>query len=77
LWAALGAELCSGIDAVLDIVGFDEQRMRADVIVTGEDRSDAQSAEGKVLSGVLRGAGSVPVYAIAGQVALTHKKSRR
>lgn len=49
---ALGAELTSGIDAVLDLVHFDEEALAADIVVTGEGSLDAQSLEGKVPVGV-------------------------
>ncbi len=51
--AFLGAELTPGIEAVLDAVRFDELLKSADLVVTGEGRVDGQSAEGKVVSGVL------------------------
>jgi glycerate kinase len=70
LWAALGASLVSGIDTVLDAVDFERQVRDADLVITGEGRLDAQSAEGKVVAGVLRRSGSVPVHVAAGQVAL-------
>jgi glycerate kinase len=70
LWAVLGASLVSGIDTVLDSVDFERHVRDADVVITGEGRLDAQSAEGKVVAGVLRRAGSVPVHVAAGQVAL-------
>jgi glycerate kinase len=52
LWAAHDAQLVSGIDHVLDIVGFDELLRGADAVVTGEGRLDGQSAQGKVIAGV-------------------------
>ena len=70
LWAVLGASLVSGIDTVLDAVDFERQVRDADLVITGEGRLDAQSAEGKVVAGVLRRSGSVPVHVAAGQVAL-------
>lgn len=70
LWGVLGASLTSGIDAVLDAAGFEDHLAGADVIITGEGRLDSQSAEGKVISGVLSRAGAVPVHVTAGQVTL-------
>ena len=52
--AFLGAELKSGIEAILDLVGFDACLDGADLVITGEGRIDGQSAGGKVLSGVTR-----------------------
>lgn len=45
--AALGAELVPGAETVLDLVGFDGRVGRADLVVTGEGRVDATTAEGK------------------------------
>jgi glycerate kinase len=44
---ALGAELRSGADAVLDHLGFDEALRGADLMLTGEGSFDAQSLAGK------------------------------
>ncbi len=51
---ALNAHLRSGIDAVLDLASFDVRLAEAALVLTGEGRSDAQSALGKVPSGVIR-----------------------
>ena len=66
--AFLDAELRSGIDCVLDLVGFDEVVARADICVTGEGHLDAQTAGGKVIEGVARhcAAAGVPCVAIVG-----------
>lgn len=48
----LGAGMRSGIDTVLDLVGFDRYLEDADLVVTGEGRTDWQSCCGKVLQGV-------------------------
>ena len=50
--AMLGAELLPGIEQVLNLVGFDELVSGCDLCVTGEGHADAQSAHGKVVSGV-------------------------
>lgn len=65
---AVGAELRSGIDAVLDLVGFDEQLRGVDLVVTGEGNMDAQSAAGKAPVGVARRAkrAGKPVVAVVG-----------
>jgi glycerate kinase len=47
LWA-YGAQLRPGAAFVLDAIGFDERLSRADAVVSGEGRFDAQSLEGKV-----------------------------
>ncbi|MBP5749926.1 MAG: glycerate kinase, partial [Firmicutes bacterium] len=48
----LGAQMRSGCDAVLDLVGFDELLAKADIVITGEGRIDWQSSHGKVVYGV-------------------------
>lgn len=68
--AFLGGRLRSGIDMVLDAVGFDEKIKGADLILTGEGSIDRQSLMGKVLSGVLKRAKNqnVPLVVVSGQV---------
>ena len=69
--ALLGGTMQSGIDAVLDVTGFDRQLEGADLVITGEGRIDSQSADGKVISGVARRtkAKGMPLIAIAGGIA--------
>ena len=69
--ALLGGTIQSGIDAVLDVTGFDRQLEGADLVITGEGRIDSQSADGKVVSGVARRtrAKGIPLIAIAGGIA--------
>ena len=71
LHALLGARMKSGIDLVLDAAGFDTQLQDANLVITGEGRIDAQTASGKVASGILRRAqaAGVPVVAVGGRVA--------
>jgi len=45
--AALGGELVSGADLVLDLIRFDERARGADLVVTGEGTVDATTFEGK------------------------------
>lgn len=52
LMAFTNAQVCRGIDTVLDIAGFDEYAEAADLIITGEGRLDSQSIHGKVPIGV-------------------------
>lgn len=69
--ALLGGMIQSGIDAVLDVTGFDRQLEGTDLVITGEGRIDSQSAGGKVISGVARRtkAKGIPLIAIAGGIA--------
>lgn len=52
--AFMGAEIRSGIDFVLDALQFDQVIAGSDLIITGEGRTDAQSAMGKAISAVAR-----------------------
>ena len=65
---ALGAELRSGGETVLDLVGFDDRVRDADLVVTGEGNMDEQSAAGKAPVGVARRAKRYgkPVVAVVG-----------
>ena len=65
---ALGAELRSGVETVLDLVGFDERVRDVDLVITGEGNMDEQSAAGKAPVGVARRAKRCgkPVVAVVG-----------
>ena len=65
---ALGAELRSGVETVLDLIGFDEHVRDVDLVITGEGNMDEQSAAGKALVGVARRAKRYgkPVVAVVG-----------
>ena len=65
---ALGAELRSGVETVLDLVGFDERVRDVDLVITGEGNMDEQSAAGKAPVGVARRAKRCgkPVIAVVG-----------
>lgn len=65
---ALGAELRSGVETVLDLVGFDERVRDVDLVITGEGNMDEQSAAGKAPVGVARRAKRFgkPVVAVVG-----------
>lgn len=66
----LKATLQSGIETVLNLVDFDSQLKEVSLVVTGEGRTDWQSAFGKVMHGV--GTHSkkyqIPVVAIVGSM---------
>ena len=66
----LNGRLSSGIDAVLDLIHFDERLEGVDMVVTGEGRTDWQSCYGKVMQGVGRRAGSrgIPVLGLSGSL---------
>ena len=66
----LGGRRVSGVQAVLDAVGFAPMVHAADLVVTGEGTFDWQSMRGKVVAGVAQAglADGTPVVVIAGQV---------
>lgn len=68
--AFLGAKLCSGIETVLDLCGFDDLSKDADLIITGEGRIDGQTTGGKAISGIALRAKKlgIPVAVIAGDI---------
>lgn len=65
---ALGAELRSGVETVLDLIGFDERVRDVDLVITGEGNMDEQSAAGKAPVGAARRAKRYgkPVVAVVG-----------
>lgn len=69
--AFLEAELKSGIECVLDTVGFDGLLEGTDLVITGEGRIDSQSVQGKVISGIARRTKprEVPLLALVGGIA--------
>jgi glycerate kinase len=54
-----------GIDLVMEATGFDDKLARADLVITGEGRIDAQTAFGKTALGVARRAHARGVSCIA------------
>ena len=69
LMAFAGAAMTSGVDKIIDLVGFDQAIQNTDWILTGEGRSDAQTLLGKVPYGVLRRSGGIPVALVSGAIA--------
>ena len=67
----LDAEVESGADLLLRAARFSEQVSAADVVLTGEGRSDAQTLQGKLPQRVMQQAAAcgVPVWLFSGQVA--------
>ncbi len=73
----LGARRVSGVEAVLDAVGFGDLLADADLVVTGEGCFDWQSLQGKVVVGVAESAArvGVPAIAIPGQSLVGRRES--
>lgn len=64
----LNAEVCSGADYILSLHHFDDIVTSAKAVITGEGKADSQTLMGKLPYKVLKRAGKVPVFLIAGQV---------
>ena len=69
----LNAELKSGIDVILDVTNFNKQLINNDLIITGEGKLDAQTAEGKLILGIIKRAkkANIPVIALCGILDMT------
>ena len=74
----LGAQVSSGIETLLQWTGIDAALAGADLVVTGEGRLDGQSAQGKVVSGIVAHARRerVPVAVVCGTSALDERTWR-
>src|SRR6266508_1177175 len=70
--------LRSGIELVLDLIGFHETAAGADLVITGEGKIDFQSLRGKAPVGVARAAAEhgVPVVALGGVVEVAAQELR-
>ncbi|HJT80039.1 MAG TPA: glycerate kinase [Chthoniobacterales bacterium] len=54
LMAFVNATLCPGFDLVSEMIGIENHIKRADVVVTGEGRLDAQTLDGKAPAAIAR-----------------------
>ena len=70
LMAYLHAELCPGIELVLNTLGFDRCLQDASLVITGEGSTDRQTLMGKVPWGILQRAKAhrVPVVVMSGSI---------
>lgn len=66
--AYFNAASVSGIERILSLAGFDSIVQGADLIVTGEGKSDLQTLSGKVPFGVLKRAHNIPVTLVSGRI---------
>ena len=73
----LGGHRVSGVQTVLEAVGFDALLQVADLVVTGEGTFDWQSLQGKVVAGVAEAALAMarPTVVIAGQTLVGRRDS--
>jgi glycerate kinase len=79
--AVLGASIRSGIDLLLELVGFDAALERLDsddLVVTGEGSLDEQTLHGKAPAGVAAAAAArgIPVVAVCGRTTLDPERLR-
>ncbi len=70
LGGMLGAQICSGVQIVMQALDFEKELKGVDLVITGEGSMDSQSAAGKVPAGVCAMAkrAQVPVIGVAGMV---------
>jgi glycerate kinase len=70
LFAFCTTEVYSGIDYILDAIGFDHLLKSCDGVLTSEGMIDAQTESGKAIAGLCRRAagGGKPVHAFVGRV---------
>jgi glycerate kinase len=68
--SALGADVISGADFVMNTIGLDKQLRGTDLVVTGEGSWDEQSEAGKAPMGVITRAtrAGKPIVLVAGRV---------
>jgi len=76
--AVLGAQRRSGIEVLLDVLGFDKALRDATLVVTGEGSLDTQTLHGKAPAGVAQAAQrlGIPVAAVCGRLQLTERQLR-
>lgn len=77
--AFLGAKIRSGIETIVEAISLRPAIAHADWVITGEGSFDAQSLQGKVVSGVITEAKKVrtKICVIAGRVGLDEKAWRK
>lgn len=68
LMAYLNAQLKPGTEVLLDVMQFNKQTHNADMIITGEGMSDAQTLMGKAPFGILSHSNGTPVHVLSGSV---------
>ena len=68
--AFLNATLTPGIDALMELTGFEQQLQQANLVVTGVGKLDGQTARHKLIHGICKKAAqhNVPVVAFCGAV---------
>lgn len=69
----LNAKIKSGITTIMDLTDFDKQVAWADIIFTGEGQIDSQTAQGKLISGIIARSQNKSVIALCGSLNLRPK----
>lgn len=77
--AFFDAEIKSGIDAVFEMLNFDEVINECDFVITGEGKFDTQTLEGKVVKGVIDKCEKLnkPLGVVCGDIKLTQEELDR
>jgi len=78
IMAYMNVSIQSGIESLLTLYQFKEHLTRADLVITGEGKIDAQTLHGKVVFGVAQKAqeAKVPVWAFCGQKDISHEQAK-
>ncbi|WP_348765764.1 glycerate kinase [uncultured Salinisphaera sp.] len=66
--ALTGGELCSGANTLLDMTGLRQTLGEADLVITGEGRSDTQTLSGKLPLAIAQAAGHTPTVLLSGTI---------
>ncbi|HMP26108.1 MAG TPA: glycerate kinase [Saprospiraceae bacterium] len=69
--AFLNARLQPGIETVMELTNFRAALRNVVLILTGEGKIDRQTLHGKLISGVVKHAGNIPVIALCGTLQAT------
>lgn len=67
--ALIGGELCSGANTLMDMTDLRKTLAAADLVITGEGRSDAQTLSGKLPLAIARAALPTPTVLLSGAIA--------
>lgn len=77
LMAFCNAKMQSGIETILDLIGFDQHVYDADLVITGEGQIDGSTIYNKVPTGVakrVKSCKNIPVIAVCGNIGANSNK---
>jgi glycerate kinase len=76
--AFLDAKLQPGIEAIMELTGFETMLKTADLVITGEGKLDGQTMHGKLIHGICKKARhyGVPVIALCGSLDATPDETK-